>query len=208
MNKKNVLKIGIVALCLAALLAVGLGIRFSLAYLSDLTDKMNSFTLGNVSVDIVETFDPDPIKTGENSYVKKVQVKNTGTVPTYARVSLEFSDVDTEEISVVSCDDGSSWYKLSELKDHLPDGWVYESDGGLGGYYYYTNPIAPEELTPALITNVKTTFVDKTEDTDGTNFVRDYDISVSPEGVPQMKLDGSGLYENYQEAWIEFLRLE
>lgn len=33
---------------------------------------------------------------------KKVQVKNTGTVPTYARVRLVFPDADVEDISVVN----------------------------------------------------------------------------------------------------------
>lgn len=209
---KDLWKLIPVCLCLVLLVFLGYNARNTMAYLSAKgPTKINRFTIGHVSVDIVEDFrPPSSLVVGTNSYVKKVQFKNSGTVPAYIRASLLFSNGDVENISMVSADNGAHWYRLSELKDHLPSGWAYRSDGVLGGYYYYTNPVNAGELTPALITNVKTDFINKTADTNETinKTPRDYDIFVYTEGVQQMKLDGSESNTDYAAAWTAFLNLK
>ena len=209
MMRKNVLKLLPVFLCVILLGAAGYTVQHTSAYLSAKSEtKVNRFSVGHVSADIVEEFRPPASLTvGTNSYVKKVQIKNSGTVPAYMRVNLAFSNGDVENISMVSCDGGSSWYRLSDLRNHLPGGWVYESNGTLAGYYYYTDPVQPGASTPALITNVKTDFINKTADTNETinKTPRNYDIFVYTEGVQQAKLDGSGLNTSYSTAWTEFL---
>lgn len=208
MTKKNISKAVIIMLCMAALIGGGILTKSSLAYLSDFGGKKsNKFTVGNVTAEVNEVFNPVTLKTGTNSYKKEVKAKNGGTVPAYMRVWLGFSSGDVEGISKVSCDNGAHWYSLSELKNHLPAGWTYRGTGTLGGYYYYISPIAPGKSTPALITNVKTDFIEKTADTNETinKTVRDYEIFVYTEAVQQMKLDGSGLNTNYSAAWTQFL---
>lgn len=200
-------KLCILAVCLGILIVGGFSIYSTFAYLSNKTGATNKFTFGNVTAEIVESFSPPArLVTGENSYTKKIQVQNGGTVPAYARVWLGFTDVDVENISKVSADNGHTWYTLSEFKSHLPSGWVFGS-GDLHGYFYYTSPIQPGSKTPTLITNVKTTFINKTADTNTTinQTVRNYDILVYAETVQQAKLNGSGLNTSYSTAWQQFL---
>lgn len=210
---KKRFKIGILAVCLTAIIGVGLAgfhkffPEYTLAYLTNHTGATNKLTLGNVTAEIVETFNSPRMVVGTNSYTKKIQVQNSGRVPAYARVWLQFSDCDVEGISKLSCDNGASWWTLSELRSHLPSGWVYVSSGTLGGYYYYTSPVAPGGKTPTLITNVKTDFINKTADTNQTinKTPRDYDVLVYAETVQQAKLNGDGLNTSYSAAWTEFL---
>lgn len=206
MKKRS--KILIVLGVLLCLMAVG----GTLAYLSDHGGKRtNKITFGNVTIDVVETFNPpSSLKVGDNTYEKRVTFKNNGTIPAYARTLLAFSEADVADISKLSSDGGNTWYSVSEFKNHLPSGWAYEGTGALGGYYYYTSPLAPGQSTTPLITNVKTTFQNKTADTNYTiNYTpRNYDIYVYVEGVQQMKLDGSALNTNYRNAWTQFLDLK
>lgn len=207
--RKNLWKIVLVVLCLVFIGGMEYSTHNTMAYLSAKSEaKINSFTIGNVMVSVVEEFNPpSSLVVGTNSYTKKVQVQNRGSVPAYMRVNISFSNVDVENVSMVSCDNGSHWYKLSELKEHLPEGWIYESNGILNGYYYCTTPIQPGDSTPVLITNVKTEFINKTADTNETinKTPRDYDIFVYTEGVQQAKLNGSGLNMSYSDAWTAFL---
>ena len=204
---KTKVKFCILAACLVIFIAGGFSIHSTFAYLSNQTSAANKFTFGNVTAEIVESFNPPTrLSTGQNSYTKKVQVQNSGTVPAYARVWLGFTDADVENISRVSADGGNTWYTLSKFKNHLPSGWAFGSDASYG-YFYYTSPLQPGSKTPALITNVKTTFINKTADTNTTinQTVRDYDILVYTETVQQAKLDGPGLNTSYSTAWQQFL---
>lgn len=219
---KKWMKTGILGICLAAVIGAGL-IAYNkffpentLAYLTDKTGATNTLTVGNVTAEIIETFNPVTLQTGTNSYTKKVQVQNSGKDPAYARVWLEFSDCDVEGISKISTNGGSNWYTLSQLKagTGLSNGWVYQSTGTLAGYFYYPSPVAPGGKTPALITNVKTEFIDKTADTNQTinKTKRDYDVLVYAETVQQAKLfpgtvdkTHNGLNTSYVTAWTEFL---
>lgn len=207
--RKRVWTAMFVLLCLLVVGSAGYSFQGTMAYLSAKGEtKTNWFTVGHVSVDIIEEFNPPAsLVVGTNSYKKKVQFKNSGTVPAYLRANLTFSNKDVENISTVSCDNGAHWYKLSELKNHLPSGWAYASSGALSGYYYYTSPVQPGASTTPLITNVKTEFINKTADTNETinKTPRNYDISVYTEGVQQAKLDGSGLNTSYSTAWTAFL---
>lgn len=204
MKKPKFGVLGIVAICLL----IVLGTVGTLAYLS-YKDKLvtNKFTFGNVDVTIVEDFQkPNSLVVGDNIYKKTVTLKNTGTVNDYSRINVRFSDTNVEEISYLSAD-GTTWYKASEYKDHLPANWVYKSNGPLSGYYYYTKSLAPGESSTPLFTHVKTVFIKKTADTNTTiNYTpRPYDIYLQSEAVQQYKLDGSEPHTSYETAWVEFL---
>lgn len=213
---KNILS----GICLAGL-AAGLVFYFmfpdfTLAYLSNQTQATNSFTFGNVTAEIIETFTPpSSLVVGTNTYTKTVRVKNSGANPAYARVWLEFSDVNVEEISELTCD-GTNWCTLTQLKSNtgLPSNWVYRNSGTLAGYFYYTKPIGPGEMTPSLIMKIRTKFISKTADINETiNYTpRDYDVLVYAETVQQAKLfpgvvdsENDGLNTSYATAWTEFL---
>lgn len=207
-NKKWLRSVLLSLLCLTLLLGVYVTPK-TMAYLTD-RDRTynNNFSVGNVVVDIVETFNPPAhVQVGTNSFVKKVQLKNSGTVPAYLRANLMFSNEDVMNISQVSGDGGAHWYTFNDFKSHLPSGWAWKSTGVLSGYFYYTSPVQPGGTTPALLTNVKVTFQNKTADTNQTinRTPRDFDIFVYAEGVQQYKLNGSSKHTNYETAWTEFL---
>ena len=204
----------VIPVLLAAVILVSgvIGVRGTLAYLSDTGEtRENAFTVGNVDINIQEQFNPPASLTvGDNAYQKRVTFKNDGTVDAYVRVAVAFSSTDVADVSKLSYDNGTTWYSMAELKEHLPSDWAYAKTGALSGYYYYTKPLAPGESTSPLFTNVKTTFVAKTADTNTTiNYTpRDYDVYVYAEGVQQRKLDGSGNHTSYADAWTEFLNLK
>lgn len=93
----------LVSLCaVVALAAVAVG-GATLAYFTDTDAKNNTFTTGNVAIDLIENFgdnNPDtPEKlipatgsaqdgTLENGVIKEVSVKNTGTEKAYVRVHI------------------------------------------------------------------------------------------------------------------------
>lgn len=202
---------------LACMLAAGCmialaGTAGTMAYLSHKTAAItNKFTVGNVTIEIQEQFSPpSSMPVGTTTYQKKVTFKNTGKVDAYARVNFAFSNTDVSNLSQISHDGGNTWYSLSDFKTHLPSGWAYKQSGALSGYYYYTRPLAPGESTPPLFTHVRTTFQEKTADTNQTinKTPRNYDIYVYAEGLQQMKLDGSKKHTSYETAWTQFLSLK
>ena len=205
--KKRILIAGVT--CTLLLLLV---IGSTLAYLSDHgEEKVNAFTVGEVTIDVEETFaPPSSLQVGDNIYEKRVSFANHGTVNSYARVLLACSETDVANLTKVSTDGGTTWVPFSELKNKLPAGWAYQDTGTLGGYYYYKEALKPGETTTPLITHVKTTFESKTADTNESinRTPRDYEIYVYVDGLQQQKLDGSKLHTDYQTAWTEFLKLK
>lgn len=177
-----------------------------LAYFTNKKDSSNKFTVAENVIRIDETF-PDPtIVVGTNTYTKEVKITNTGTVPCYTRVFLEFSDNDVRSNSTVSTD-GTNYYPISELKDHLPNGWVYvnSTDDALSPYYYYTGKLAVGASTPILIKSVKTTFADEDD-------IEPFDIYVYAESVQATDRNGvdyegrtPALTNPWRSAWEEYL---
>lgn len=93
MNKRKLLLVAM-ALSMIAILAVG----GTLAYFTDIDAETNIFTVGNVEIDLYETFNPELSKlfptTGKvdgvqkNAVEKKVYVANTGSEDAYVRVHI------------------------------------------------------------------------------------------------------------------------
>ena len=98
----------------------------TLAYLITHTDPVpNRFTPAHVSCTVTEDFD--------GTTKKNVNVTNTGDIEAYLRVKLVTYRVN---------DDGQHIGGTAAIPAFTPgDGWVKYGD-----YYYYTYPVAPEEM--------------------------------------------------------------
>lgn len=158
-------------------LAACVGIGGTWAYFTGMQGLKNTFSIGTNTTSVIEEFEPPrELKTGDNIYKKKVQVENTGTVPCFVRVFVDFSDSGIRELSQFS-PDGLKYYPISEYIHYLPDGWNYISeseDERLGGFYYYEKAVGAGEKTAPLFEKVKTSF-------DTADQVVDYEIIVYSE---------------------------
>lgn len=190
---------------IAAVCALSLLLAFgtTTAYLSYLQKQHNAFTVGRNTIAVTEEYAPPmEMKQGDNLYQKKVQVKNTGTVPCFVRVFAGFSDREMEERSQLS-PDGAKLYPAAEYAAHLPDGWSCiepEEDVLLGGYYYFTEAVEPKQETIPLFEKVNTHF-ERAED------VSAYEILIYAESVQVRDLDGVEFAgaDAWRQAWTQFL---
>lgn len=143
MSKKK-----IVTVCLVvALLATGL-IGGSLAYFTDTDDKTNTFTVGNVDIDLTEpkwdangSEDAPEVYPGE-ALAKDPTVTNNGANPCFVRVSVEGLDCLGEA--------GMITYRTDYEPNALGENWVLHTDG----YYYYTEVLAAGATTDALFDQI------------------------------------------------------
>ena len=82
----------ILALCLVVALAATAVIGGTLAYFTDTDTETNTFTVGNVKIDLVEEFEQDallmPGTKTQNNVEKKVTVKNVGTNDAYMWIEV------------------------------------------------------------------------------------------------------------------------
>ena len=116
----------------------------------------------------------------------------------------------------------STIWKLAAEKTWLDENWVYiDYDGskkymtnsglvtetaidslkGLGGYYYYKIPVAPDESTSPLISWVMTYFKDAQK-------IKIYDILVYTETIQTIGIDGTEYTAtNWTDAWKAYLHI-
>ncbi len=79
----------IISLCLVLALAATAIVGASLAYFTDTDTQTNTFTTGNVKIDLVENFPETKLLPGEkNALTKEVTVKNIGTEDAYLWIEL------------------------------------------------------------------------------------------------------------------------
>lgn len=203
---------GLFVLFFAALALLG----GTIAYLTYHLRIVNQFQVGSNEISIEEEFEP-PQKQGigENVFKKKVQIENQGDTACFIRVFMEFSDTSIKNLAKMS-PDGDSWYTASEYMSSdftdLPEGWVYLSetdDETLGGYYYYTSPVLPNEMTSPLVERIMVTYEESTQ-------IKDFDIIVTSESVQTFvnqdngdgnftAVDVSDDADGWETAWIEYL---
>ncbi len=123
--------------------------------------------------------------------------------------------------AVTNTPDSAIW-KLAAEKKWLDENWVYiDYDGskkymtnsglvtetandnlkGLGGYYYYKIPVAPDESTSPLISWVMTYFKDAQK-------IKIYDILVYTETIQTIGIDGTEYTAtNWTDAWKAYLHI-
>lgn len=139
----------ILALCLVIALAATAVIGGTLAYFTDTDDATNTFTVGNVKIDLTEPNwegtgkeDAPEVYPGE-ALAKDPTVENIGANPCFVRVSVTGLD----------ClgDAGMITYETGYVKDALGEGWVLHTDG----YFYYTKVLNVGEKTSALFDQIR-----------------------------------------------------
>ena len=162
----------ILALCLVVVLAVTAVTGATLAYFTDDDEATNTFTVGNVKIDLTEpkwdasgNDDAPEVYPGE-ALAKDPTVTNIGANPCFVRISVTGLD----------ClgDAGMVTYRTDYVPDKLGDNWVKHTDG----YYYYTKVLAAGETTDALFDQI----VIPTGLTNGDATTK-YDIDVAAEAV-------------------------
>ena len=124
----------IVALCLCVALAVVAIGGATLAYFTDTDEETNTFTMGNVKIDLKEIFDKDsavlrPGSQSTNKIEKKVWIENVGTENAYVWYewyipsALDSVDGSTGTNNVLHVNsNGNSWDKYRENSKYWPEG--------------------------------------------------------------------------------------
>ena len=163
--KKKVAALGLVA----AMLLTSAGA--TLAYFTDKDDATNTFTVGNVSIDLTEPkWDANGSKDAPEVYpgealAKDPTVKNDGKNPCFVRISVTGWDCLAPA--------GNITYRTDYVDDKLGDNWVKHEDG----YFYYSKALAVGETTDALFDQI----VIPTKVTNG--FDGNYSLVVKAEAV-------------------------
>ena len=144
----------ILALCLVVALAVTAVVGGTLAYFTDTDNETNTFTIGNVDIDLQETFDPDnavlrPGSQSTNKIEKKVWIENTGTEDAYVWYewyipsALDSIDGSTGTNNVLHVNsNGSTWDNYRENSKYWAEGqtealpleqtWDHDPENELG----------------------------------------------------------------------------
>ena len=190
-NKKSIL---ITSVALLLLVAVGT----SLAYVFTKTDPVeNKFDPSKVSCAVVEVVEKgdssentaNVVQTGKSK--TNVQIKNTGDTDAYIRaaVVVNWMNEDGTRAWAAKPVQGADYSISYNLNDN---GWV---DGG-DGYYYYTQPVDPGDMTNILITSA-TQNATGPKGTDGTQYYLSIEIVASA-----IQADGMGA-ASAKDAWAK-----
>ena len=138
--KKKLVAGGLVA----ALAATAIG-GATLAYFTDNESKDNTFTVGNVQINLTEpNWDATGSEEAKEAYpgealAKDPTVTNTGANPCVVRIAVEWDDTI-----------GEMEYRTNYVPNALGEGWV---DGG-DGYFYYTKVLDNGVATTALFDQI------------------------------------------------------
>ena len=198
-SKKKILFIGAAA---AALAVISLSVGLTIAYLMDSENKPNTVKVGHGDGEISEEFTEPSVATMDNKNDKTVWVKNTGTVPVFARVYMNFSDSSVADKAKVTysnngTDKEVTWaqFLTAMAADNNGTDWKYipetgeGSDAELGGYFYYTKALeAPKaepdgtEQTSNLIEKVHVNYGDNPDDSN-IDKIQPYEVIVYSEVV-------------------------
>lgn len=199
-------RIAVLILVSVLLLTVSVGIVS--AYYTNSDKNKNQFTTGENENKIVEEFNPpDEQIAGSNKYQKQVKVQNTGNIPCYVRLYVDFSDSEILNYSRFS-DDNTNFYpanpeKSDSFADYLNNKagskWKYSD-----GYYYYTEPVEPDKSTEPLFGWIDTDYNQHGDK------IRQYEVMVYSETVQTLDTNGNQYTDSennpaWKQAWNDFL---
>ena len=149
--KKKIVSLAL-AVCLLAIAAVG-----TLAYFTDKDAATNTFTVGNVKIDLTETEWVDKsIANPGVSVAKNPVVENTGDNDAYIRLDVTLSDWSAfaeaaANHEITALDDifggfSAKWERYAETQDAEKDTMTYS--------YIYKDVVAAGDKTDAIFTSV------------------------------------------------------
>ena len=156
--KKKILTLGLVAVLSAAAAISG-----TLAYFTDKEEKTNKFTVGNVNIELKEEhWDPNKATHVYPGQVleKDPVVTNIGSNECYVRVEVTNLKQFGTEGDIVYISTEKNAEKTVDVEGKLGANWVFDADasyknGEDSAYFYYTEPLKPNENTTALFEKIK-----------------------------------------------------
>lgn len=188
LNKKSML---ITSVAFLLLVAVGT----TLAYIFTKTELVeNKFNPSKVSCAVVED-GGNPVAAGTHNTgteKKDVQIKNTGDTDAYIRVAVVVNWMSADGTKVWATKPVAGEDKDYTISYNLSNGWIDDGDG----YYYYTQPVDPGDMTDILITSA-TQNVTGPKGTDGTQYYLSIEIVAST-----IQAEGMGA-TSAQDAWAK-----
>ena len=188
-----------------------------LAYFGADDNEPNLVGVGEDEITVTEVF-TQPNQEQEFKYRKLVKIDNTGSVPCYIRVRMEFSNSDVQNVASFSAANqgendtapDDSTFKSAQIKtgtdyyiNNLPDGWVYvweenpQDPTVTNGYYYYTEAVSAGESTNALISWVKMDYADISD-------IQAHDLYIYAESVQTVDPNTGTEYTDWKDAWYSF----
>lgn len=138
----------ILALTLCVVMAAIAIVGGTLAYFTDTDKATNTFTVGNVDIDLTEPkWDADGSEDAPEVYpgealAKDPTVTNIGANPCFVRIKVTGWDCLAPA--------GNITYRTDYVDGKLGDNWVLYEDG----YYYYTEVLAVGATTDALFDQI------------------------------------------------------
>lgn len=147
MSKRKIVLLAL-AVCMVAILAVG----GTLAYFTAEDDATNTFTVGNVKIDLTE---PNWKESGSQDapevyptepLQKDPTVENTGANPCFVRISVTGWDC----LINAGLSENNIIYRTDYVDGKLGENWVLHTDG----YFYYNKVLAVGEKTDALFDQI------------------------------------------------------
>lgn len=151
----------ILSVCLVAVIAVMAIAGASLAYFTDTKTEVNTFTVGNVEIELVEENWDEPQNVAPGmTYAKDPVVNNVGTNDAWIRVDVTLSDAaaftaaaekhnitDLATVFAIADDFDEKWVLVSEPA-------LDEDEDTLTYSYYYLDKLASDASTDALFSSV------------------------------------------------------
>lgn len=137
-QKKIHLNGRLTAMVIATVMLLALAIGGTVAWLTDTSPAVvNTFTPSQVRCEVKEDFN------NQSGVKSNVQVKNTSDIPAFIRVKL---------VTYRTNGKGQHIGGMAELNftPAAGSGWVEHN-----GYYYYTQPVQPQNFTGILIEQIK-----------------------------------------------------
>ena len=147
MSKRKIVLLAL-AVCMVAILAVG----GTLAYFTAEDDATNTFTVGNVKIDLTEpnwkesgSVDAPEVYPTE-PLAKDPTVTNDGANPCFVRISVTGWDC----LINAGLSENNIIYRTDYVDGKLGENWVLHTDG----YFYYNKVLAVGEKTDALFDQI------------------------------------------------------
>lgn len=153
-NKKKIILI----LSLITIVALT---SITIAYFTAKDEVKNSFTVGDLTVDVQEPGWVDPQTWNGEQLAKVATVKNTNTMPEIIRVAVEPRWEDANG-NFISGNINLIEFEYSNITTdyNVPNSWY----DGKDGYYYYTSVVPSGSSTAEIIKSVKFNVPDSEKD--------------------------------------------